>query len=116
MSKMYRLARREFDEAHEHHGGGWRTIRMSELARFQFAHVVDDVSGPGRGARKGEWYCENTGCAAREVTVLLKPDLADRGLRGDERRMRCPVCGKVMKFHGWLKDVPLLPAGEQPTA
>ena len=46
---------------------------------------------------KGQWYCENTWCVVRQVTVSCK-------LFGEPLpAMKCPACRKPMKFNHWLR-------------
>ena len=52
---------------------------------------------------RGEWYCENSDCVVRHVTVYCK-------LYGEPLpKMRCPACRKVLKFHHWLRHEILVP-------
>jgi hypothetical protein len=56
---------------------------------------------------KGEWYCQNPDCVVREVTVRCK-------LYGEAMpTMRCPGCGKRLKFHHWLRHETLVPCKEE---
>jgi hypothetical protein len=55
----------------------------------------------------GEWYCMNQNCVVREVRVLAK--YLDGAPPKQPPAMKCPVCSKAMKFHGYLREVELEP-------
>lgn len=50
---------------------------------------------------RGEWYCENYDCTVREVRINEK--YLDDAPPAAPPKMRCPRCGRVMKFHGYVK-------------
>jgi len=51
----------------------------------------------------GEWYCENTWCVVRQVTISCK-------LYGEKLpTMKCPACRSKMKFQHWLCGETLVP-------
>jgi hypothetical protein len=56
---------------------------------------------------EGEWYCQNPNCVVREVIIRCK-------LYGEAMpRMKCPACGKPLKFHHWLRHKTLVPCKEE---
>jgi hypothetical protein len=55
---------------------------------------------------KGEWYCQNSECVVRHVTIFCK-------LHGEDLpKMKCPACRKQLKFHHWLRHEILVPCKE----
>jgi hypothetical protein len=55
---------------------------------------------------KGEWYCQNSECVVRTVTIFCK-------LHGEDLpKMRCPACRQLLKFHHWLRHEILVPYKE----
>src|SRR5262245_55226559 len=51
---------------------GLDLIRMSELMGAVFADVPCGQKPHNPRVPKGEWYCENSDCAVREVQVRMK--------------------------------------------
>jgi hypothetical protein len=54
----------------------------------------------------GKWYCANENCDVRMVRVSLK--IVD-GSPISRPALCCPACGERMEFHGYLKEIMLLP-------
>jgi hypothetical protein len=77
-------------------------ITASELTGA-ICHQVESPEPENRECPEGEWYCENSECVVREVTIFCK-------LFGEVLpKMKCPACQKLLKFHHWLKNEILVP-------
>src|SRR5262245_57655561 len=103
MTRRFKIATVEFEADHE---GPLRLINSAALAKYQFARVAGEKGHPAFW--EGQWYCGNEDCTVREVQIHVKYEPRDKP------RMQCPSCGKVMAFHHYLNDVPLLPVDEGP--
>lgn len=55
-----------------------------------------------------EWYCDNSDCPIREVTIDVK--LARRETL---TLLSCPCCGHFLKFHCYLEEEVLVPVGNK---
>src|SRR5262245_24861729 len=95
--KRFKIATQEYDAD----CGPWGESSAGDLMKYQFVHVAGEKDDPE--IWDGEWYCTNEDCTVREVIVSLKYE------KREEPRMKCPLCGKVLKFHHALQTVPLLP-------
>lgn len=83
---------------------GLHFITAAELDSAKFAtEPADKLDNPR--LPYGEWYCTNEACVVREVRINAK--LLDPGDRLPEQ-LRCPACGKRLKFHHWLTVTTLL--------
>lgn len=73
-------------------------ISAAELATASFRyHLV----GKPKNEQffEAEWYCQDSDCVVREVTIhckLLDPD--DK----EPRKVKCPACGSRLTFHGYI--------------
>lgn len=85
--------------------------RLGEIAVLKSGAVcVADIVGFRRGDEESrtmpdgggeaEWYCTTDTCIVREVVVHVK--ILDRDDKAPPSPLKCPVCRKAMKFHGWI--------------
>ena len=86
---------------------GLDLIHMSELVDALFCDVPCGATPETPHVPEGEWYCENSGCDVREVHIRAKHY---DGVPKRRPAYKCPGCGKVLKFHHYLKTLTLLPA------
>ena len=92
---------------------------MTEHYRFQredeliisgdFLHVEVDCGGtpPDPRSPTSRWYCGNTHCEVREVTIEAK--YIGRTPPNSPPTMRCPACAEELRFGNYVSDMTLLP-------
>lgn len=73
---------------------------MAELSKYVFAEAPVQPE-PGEFSREGQYYCQNPECSIREVQIHLKKTAPTPAA------MHCPACAKPLKFHYWMKSVPI---------
>lgn len=79
---------------------------MQELMECKFFFELWDSDPEPKLLIHGEWYCEGSDCAVREVRINARwPD----GDRPKTPRFECPACGGMLKFHGHLAETVLIP-------
>ena len=83
----------------------FKAYDLSELPDLWLQVPTDTPEQPH--VPEGEWYCQNENCDVREVTVRCK--YIDRRPPTTPPTMKCPQCGKVLKFHHYVQIVGLEP-------
>jgi hypothetical protein len=81
----------------------------AELVDFVFVTEPDEEPSDPQFPH-AEWYCSNPPCAVREVSIRMKH--IDGRIPKRRLVMKCPRCGRSMKFHNYLRSFTLAPHGQ----